>query len=382
MTPFSVMVHTLSAVHTYGVSLKSTRILVDQKKRSHKASHTAIGVAICFALVQPLSLHAGVLSSFTDKFRSIFIDSTDSSEENEQVLLTSQTMALFKPTVVDSATTGDAEEMVDLNQDSLQAVSGPLRISTEDIDFPTSDTISVYEVKKGDTLQTVAKLFGVSVNTIMWANNLTSRTISKGDTLIILPITGIKHLVKKGDTLATIAKKYKADVQDIAMYNGLSSDAVLALGDTVIVPDGEIEAISSPSKPKTRPRGTSKLLDSYANSTPTGFLIRPLVGGRKSQGLHGHNGIDIAATPGTPVLAAASGRVIVAKLGGYNGGYGNMIIITHDNGVQTVYGHLRDIYISQGSTVNQGQTIGEVGNTGKSTGPHLHFEVRGAKNPF
>lgn len=320
------------------------------------------------------------MSSFTDKFKAIFIDSASDTEEEAEVFSTTQTMALFKPTVVNADTTGEAEEMVDLEQDSLQAVAGPLRISTEDIDFPTTDTISVYEVKKGDTLQTVAKLFGVSVNTIVWANNLTSRTIAKGDTLIILPITGIKHLVKKGDTLASLAKKYKADVQDIAMYNGLSSDVVLALGDTVIVPDGEIEAVKI--APKAKPKGTSKLLDSYANSTPSGFFVRPVVGGRRSQGLHGHNGIDIAAAPGTPILASASGRVIVAKLGGYNGGYGNMIIITHDNGVQTVYGHLRDIYITQGSTVSQGQTIGEVGNTGKSTGPHLHFEVRGAKNPF
>jgi murein DD-endopeptidase MepM/ murein hydrolase activator NlpD len=340
---------------------------------------------LCVAIVGVFSpsvpVHASVLSSFTDKLKSIFITPSN-NEEDSQVLSTTQTMALFKPTVVDAATTGDAEEPVNSEQDSLQAVAGPLRISTEDIDFPTTDIISVYEVKKGDTLQTVAKLFGVSVNTIVWANNLTSRTITKGDTLVILPITGIKHLVKKGDTLASVAKKYKADVQDIAMYNGLSSDAVLALGDTVIVPDGEIETVSVSSKSKSKLKGTSKLLDSYANSTPSGFLVRPIVGGRKSQGLHGHNGIDIAATPGTPVLAAASGRVIVAKLGGYNGGYGNMIIISHDNGIQTVYGHLRDIYITQGTTVSQGQAIGEVGNTGKSTGPHLHFEVRGAKNPF
>jgi murein DD-endopeptidase MepM/ murein hydrolase activator NlpD len=363
------------------VHLTCTLISVDQKKHSQRVSHTVLGIAALVALTPPLSLHAGVLSSFTDKFKSIFIDSSSNDEET-QILATTQTMPLFKPTVVDSTASGDAEESVDMEKDSLSAVAGPLRVSTEDIDFPSTETISVYEVKKGDTIQTVAKLFGVSVNTIVWANNLASRTISKGDTLIILPITGIKHLVKKGDTLASLAKKYKADIDDIALYNGLGVDATLALGDTVIVPDGEIEAIQNPSKPKSKPRGTSRLLDVYANSTPSGFLVRPVIGGHKTQGLHGHNGIDIGATPGTPVLAAASGRAIVVRLGGYNGGYGNMIIISHDNGVQTVYGHLRDIYITQGQTVTQGQTIGEVGNTGKSTGPHLHFEVRGAKNPF
>ena len=326
-----------------------------------------LGVVTVVALSPLTSVHAGVISAFTDKFKAIFIDSQNETE-NTQVLATTQTMALFKPTVVDGTTTDGAEGMVDPDQESLQATAGPLRVSTEDVDFPTSDTVSVYEVKKGDTIQTVAKLFGVSVNTIMWANNLTSRSISKGD------------------TLASVAKKYRADAQDIASYNGLSVDATLALGDTVIVPDGEIEIVqAAPAKSKTKTtkgRGTSRLLDSYTYSTPSGFLVRPLVGGTKTQGLHGHNGIDIGAAPGTPVLAAASGRVLVAKLGGYNGGYGNMIIIAHDNGVQTVYGHLRDVYVTQGQEVNQGQTIGEVGNTGKSTGPHLHFEVRGAKNPF
>ena len=290
-------------------------------------------------------------------------------------------MPLFKPTVVDGTTTDGADLPLNGSQESLQAVSGPLRVSTEDVDFPTSDTVSVYEVKSGDTIQDVAKLFNVSVNTIVWANNLTSRTISKGDTLIILPITGIKHVVKKGDTITSIAKKYKADADDVATYNGDSVDAVLAVGDTVIVPDGEIEIVQSTKKPKTTTK-KSKILDFYAYTAPGDFLTRPLVGGRKTQGIHGHNGVDLGAPQGTPVLASATGRVIVAKTGGYNGGYGNMIIISHDKGIQTVYAHLRTIYITQGQTVVQGQAIGEVGNTGRSTGSHLHFEVRGAKNPF
>lgn len=332
----------------------------------------------CVTIFAPADVYASVLASFTDKVKAIFVDQ---AEADEATVASTQTMALFKPVVVDGTSTGGVDTDQAFDQDALQVVSGPLRVSTEEVDFPTSDAISVYEVKKGDTIEDVAKLFDVSVNTIMWANNLTSRVISKGDTLIILPITGIKHAVKKGDTITSIAKKYKADDQDIAVYNGLSVDATLAVGDTVIVPDGEIQVTPS-TKPKTTGTKKSKILNSYAYTAPQGFLVRPVVGGRKSQGIHGHNGVDIAATPGTPVLAAASGRVIVAKVGGYNGGYGNLIIITHDKGIQTVYGHLKTIYITQGQTVTQGQTIGEVGNTGRSTGPHLHFEVRGAKNPF
>ncbi len=326
-------------------------------------------------------VHAGVVSAFTGKFKAIFLEKKE-EDYGEQVLATTQTMDLFKPTVVLDSASNTAEDLGNSDRDALQAVSGPLRVSTEDIDFPVSDTVSVYEVKSGDTIYDVAELFNVSVNTIVWANNLSSKTIKKGDTLIILPITGIKHTVKKQDTITSIAKKYKADSQDIAIYNGVSVDAPLAVGDTIIVPDGEIQAVQAP-KPKTSTKGkTSKVLKSYVTTAPEGFLRRPVVGGKRSQGIHGHNGIDIAAAPGTPVIASAGGRVIVAKLGGYNGGYGNMVIISHDNGIQTVYAHLRDVYITQGQTVTQGQPIGEVGNTGRSSGPHLHFEVRGAKNPF
>lgn len=291
-------------------------------------------------------------------------------------------MELFKPTIVtDIATT--AESNTNDDSESLSAVSGSLRLSTEDIDFPVSDAISVYEVKKGDTLATVAKLFGVSKNTIMWANDLKSQTITPGDTLLILPMTGIKHIVKKGDTVASVAKKYKADMGDIAKFNGIDADTGLAVGDIILVPDGEIEVISQPKqKSKKNGKVSTKILNTYSYSAPSGFLVRPVINGRRSQGIHGHNGIDIAATPGTPIVAAATGRVIVARASGYNGGYGSMVIITHDNGVQTVYAHLRAVYITTGAQVEQGQVIGEVGNTGRSTGPHLHFEVRGAKNPF
>lgn len=323
------------------------------------------------ATITPFKVNALTLASIGGKMKAIFAKEEVAPEES--TLATSQTMALFKPVVVEG--TGGPETDASSSKVSLQAVSGSLRFSTEDIDFPTTDEISVYEVKKGDTLQDVAKLFGVSVNTIMWANDLKSKTISPGDTLIILPITGIKHTVKKGETVAGIAKKYKADSGDIAIYNGILEDATLAVGSTVIVPDGEIEVIQ-PAKPKASKPKT------ILATTPSGFLVRPIAGGKKTQGIHGNNGVDIAAHVGTPIVASASGKVIAARSSGYNGGYGSMVIISHANGVQTIYAHMNAVYVSQGQTVSQGQVIGEVGNTGRSTGPHIHFEVRGAKNPF
>lgn len=352
-------------------------MLVTITKRHKKAPHISIATLIALGGLTPLSVHALTFSSFTDKVRALFVETAEAQSDESKA--TSQNMDVFKPTIVDGTTTED-DASSSLTEDSLQAVSGSLRLSTEDIDYPLSDTISVYEVKQGDTIKDVAKLFNVSANTIIWANNLQGKSISKGDTLVILPITGIRHTVKKGDTLTSIAKRYKADQDDIATYNGLPADAALTLGDVIIVPDGEIQ-VDIAQKPKAKSK-KQKVLNSYSYTAPQGFLARPLVGGRKTQGIHGHNGVDIAGTPGTPILASASGRVIVAKGSGYNGGYGNLIIIMHDKGVQTVYAHLRAVYVSPGQTVNQGDVIGELGNTGRSTGPHLHFEVRGAKNPF
>ena len=132
---------------------------------------------------------------------------------------------------------------------------------------------------------------------------------------------------------------------------------------------------SGSSRPTSRLRGAGG--PSYE-----GYYIRPIYGGYKSQGLHGYNGVDLAGPLGTPVVAAASGDVIISRQGGWNGGYGNYIVIQHDNGTQTLYGHLRSNVAEVGWHVTQGQLIGYLGNTGRSTGAHLHFEVRGAKNPL
>lgn len=332
------------------------------------------------AILHPNQTHAGVLSNFTDKVKAIFLPN---GLDQTEVSPTTQNMSVMRPVVIgDSDLNGAILDEDDSSAELLSATSGSLRISTEEIDFPTNDTISVYEVKKGDSLSTVAKLFGVSKNTIIWANDLKSESIVPGTTLVILPMTGIKHTVKKGDTLLTIAKKYKADADDIAKFNGLPRDEALALGDTVLVPEGEITVTVTKKTSSGKVVVSGKVLDSYTSSAPDGFFVRPLLGGRKTQELHGHNGIDFGAPKGSSVLASASGRVILAKSGGYNGGYGSMIIIAHDGGIQTVYSHLSKVNVVIGQSVSQGQTIGAVGNTGKSTGPHLHFEVRGAKNPF
>jgi len=252
----------------------------------------------------------------------------------------------------------------------------------ENVIVPDRETITTYTVAPGDTLSQVAERFGVSTNTIRWANDIPAKgTIRVGQKLLILPVTGVRHKVQKGDTLSTIAKKYKGDLSEIANYNGFENNQALIIGTTVIVPDGEI--IYSQTQIATTKKNTSTgTAVSQRPSAPGGYFIRP-VKGTKTQGFHGpYNAVDIGAPTGTPIVAAASGRVIVAKPEGWNGGYGGLTIIEHDNGSQSLYAHQSKVFVSVGETVSQGQHIGNVGNTGRSTGPHLHLEFRGVKTPI
>ncbi len=252
----------------------------------------------------------------------------------------------------------------------------------------SSGSISTYTVQEGDSISVIAASHGVSVDTILWANGLTRKSaIRPGTTLVILPVSGVRHTVKKGETLAGIAKSLSADAEDIATYNGLEVGSGLIAGTVLIVPGGEAPAVTTKkattaSSVKIKTGGSMGAVRAVGNTGKTVSLGNPAPAGRVSQGIHGWNGIDFAAPSGSPVLAAANGTVIVSRMGGWNGGYGNYIVIDHGDGTQTLYAHLSADNVSVGQKVARGQQIGAVGKTGKSTGYHLHFEVRGAKNPF
>lgn len=312
-------------------------------------------------LLLPISVSAGPIGNFLS---GIFgVSENESIPANMSVQNMALLVAVASPTEEKDTLTIEGNALVPQIDSSGSVVTS--------VEKPTSDQISTYVVREGDTLSQIAEMYNVSVNTIKWGNNLTSNALKVGDTLIILPISGVKHTVAKGDTLASVAKKYNADIDEIAAYNNLSKNDSLALGSVIIVPDGEVRS-SSPSY-----SGYSSGLKEYS-----GFYMRPVSGGRRSQGLHGHNAIDIAAPVGTAVLASADGEVIISKTGGWNGGYGNYIVIKHSNGTQTLYAHNSQNLVSVGQTVRQGDMVGSIGVTGKVTGPHLHFEIRGGKNPF
>lgn len=275
---------------------------------------------------------------------------------------------------------------------ALIAYTGPDG-TIADIDrTASSGRISTYTVREGDSLSGIADMFDVSMNTILWANNLSNKgAVRPGMTLVILPVSGIRHKVASGDTLATLAKRYGSDADEIASFNGLSAAGSLTSGDTVIIPGGEIAAVKAPAK-KAVAKATSKIktggslgavlgTGNTSNAVSGGFA-NPAPAGRVSQGIHGWNGVDLAAPQGSAINAAAAGTVIISRVGGWNGGYGNYIVIDHGNGVQTLYSHNSTNTVSIGDTVVRGQNIGTIGNTGQSTGYHVHFEVRGAKNPF
>lgn len=314
----------------------------------------------------PLSVHAGVFS--------LFLPQASTSPAVVEVVATDlvlDTPVLVAATNPDpSSSRGGADLLV---QDGVLVSTGPIG-ADERSDSKSAGEISVYTVREGDSLSMIAEMFDVTANTILWANDLSNaKAIKPGQTLIILPIAGVRHVVKSGDTLASIAKKYEGDMTEILNYNQLEAGQDLAVGATVIVPGGALHATVA-AKPATASSGGS--------ASRGGTFSHPAPGAIKTQGIHGYNAVDFASSVGTPIRAAAAGEVIVSKSSGWNGGYGQYIVIRHANGSQTLYAHLSSNGVGVGARVSAGETIGAMGNTGRSTGPHLHFEVRGAKNPF
>lgn len=229
------------------------------------------------------------------------------------------------------------------------------------------DHLLSYKVKSGDTLSTVADRFGISENTIRWANDISDDYLKKGEELLILPTTGVLYYVEKGDTPSSIAALHNADVEKLMRFNKIEDSSNLKPGDKLIIPGGEKPTISS---------------SSYTNYNYS--FINPVPGGTVTQGLHFYNAIDIHQSCGSPVVASANGKVISIGIGTWPAG--NFVKIDH-NGIIFLYGHLQNIYVENGDYVSQGQQIGTVGNTGHTigvTGCHLHFDALTTKinNPF
>lgn len=340
--------------------------------KTRSADLCATKVVLLVLLISiPLSAHAGFFSFIVELFKS-----ATKKTNIEATIYNSQTVPLLRAALnIDPNPSKGGAEIIIVDNEALLSEEGPSGTQADIEEQTQSDQISVYVVREGDSLSQIAKMFNVSTNTIIWANDIKRGSLIRpGQTLIILPISGVHHVVEKGDTLKGIAKKYGGDLDEILLYNDLTLESTLAVGDVVVVPDGEIETPVYSSS-GTVVRGTS-------GPTYSGYYIRPVSGGTRSQRLHGYNAVDLAVSYGSPIIAAASGVVIISRSYGWNGGYGKYIAIRHDNGTQTLYAHNNKNIVHGGQYVVRGQVIGYVGSTGKSTGAHVHFEIRGAKNPF
>lgn len=239
-----------------------------------------------------------------------------------------------------------------------------------------------YTVQEGDLLSFIASDYGVTQASIIWANDLKDAdSLSPGQVLRIPPITGVVHKAVSGDSAASLAKKYGGDVERIIAYNRLPKDGSIDVGDEIIIPDGKIQQTGTSVIGATRVAAvTTKFthlpdLGDYFMKPTTGTITR---GGA----IHGRNGIDIANRTGTPIYAAAGGVVAIVDAVGYNGGYGQYVKLVHPNGTETLYAHASKLLVTVGQAVAKGELIALMGTTGMSTGPHLHFEVHGAKNPL
>lgn len=227
----------------------------------------------------------------------------------------------------------------------------------------TRSAITTYRIKPGDTLWDIAAAFDIDVETIRWSNPIVAQNpdlVPLGTELVILPIKGAYITVQPGDTVERLAERWGVAPDDIVNYplNNLRPGAALRPGDKLIIPYGRLEVNLAPPPPP-----------------PPGFLYGWPIRGTVTQGYSaGHRAVDLGAPYGAKVYAARAGRVTLRQWSTV--GYGFLVIVDHGDGSQTYYSHLKGAWVNAGDWVAQGDLVGEVGSTGNSTGPHVHFEIR------
>lgn len=275
--------------------------------------------------------------------------------------------------------------------DVSTVASNVLRTATGDTPFVTQQSEEVlrfrggevveHTVSEGETVASIAQQYNLQPQTVLWENSLSAKdTIKPGDKLRILPVDGIRHKVQKGETVYSLAKKYGLGTDQAAAqpminfpFNTFADEETFALatGQYIFIPGGV-----KPEERSTTPFSVRRYTTPDAGSvSATGQFVWPASGYISQNFYWYHRAIDIASGGGGPILAADSGKVAVA---GWvdNSGYGNRVVIDHGNGYVTLYAHLSVVRVQVGQTVNKGDVIGDMGSTGRSTGTHLHFEIR------
>ncbi len=276
------------------------------------------------------------------------------------------------PILATSYPGGSAQALADFTPPSAVVTSLDLSeygVQTQVSEKPR-DQIITYQIQSGDTLSTVAQKFGVSVDSIKWANDLKRDSLTIGQSLKIPPVSGIVHRVKEGETVYSIAKKYRTEAQKIVNFpfndfTDLDTFA-LSVGQTLVVPDGIM--------PESAPVAPRQFAATPLSAGGSGQFAWPTVGIITQYPVWYHMAFDIANPSQPPVTAAGDGTVISVQYLNY--GYGRHAIIDMGGGLSTLYAHMTEVYVKPGDAVSRGQVIGKMGSTGRSTGTHLHFEVR------
>lgn len=229
--------------------------------------------------------------------------------------------------------------------------------------LPMTLSLSTYRVAKNDTLDSISHRFGIRLDTLISLNGIGDvRRIQSGVTLKIPNIDGVVYKVKKGESLSGIASASNVSMLDLVDANDLASQTILP-GQTLFIPGARLSSYDLK-------KALGKLIIwpvSGRISSNFGYRANPFTGIRQF-----HNGIDVVGTLNAAVSATMDGRVAET---GYSTIFGNFIILSHAEGYQTLYAHLNKILVKQGASVLQGKTIGLLGSTGYSTGPHLHLGV-------
>ena len=413
---------------------KGLRMIPSISNRKYYSSfiHEHKRTAVSLMPQKRLTKNAAILSAFLFLFTSInpaggFFDS---GYYNDDSYLSDQDIAFNLK----------LEDLQLLTTDDGYLVNSG--VSTEEsASYDRLETVE-HQVKDGESINQIAGLYGLKPETLIWENEIVNVSdVKPGQVLRIPPADGVTYVVQSGDVLGKIASKYDINDVEIQKYNNLNGTS-LKVGQRIFIPGGTRVTSSpiaenAPSKnpdefqnkdqpsviasnqgdqtvpnnytPVNQINGTSSIVrdsDPVPNPVTTsddpfvdapgevidapfseGFWGMP-TNGQVTQGYRsGHYALDIANSSRPPIWATAGGVVVTAK-GGYNGGYGNHVIIDHGNGYQTLYAHAEELYVSEGETVTKGQVIAKMGNTGRvygATGIHVHYECHqnGRKiNPY
>jgi len=377
--PFVKLYYVIFRVRKYDLGQQSKRELIN-KKSFHVAALVLILLAFTLNLTDKKQASAAVGKTKKSVLAEIVKNEfSDTGQDNDELIqenalsISPQIMsaekylgrrgAITAPKGVSPSTDDNIVSTIAKTDNMLlkpmQIITSNGTVGAETATPTTRKEITYYTVESGDTISTIARRFRLNVNTILWANDLSAFSIIRaGDKLTILPADGFLYTVKRGDTIGKLAQNYELSTESIMTSNNLGSAGTIAIGQQLIIPGTKRTVASTrtiaSNNSQSSYSGLAVIKDIVSSDKPlvgSNKMIWPTVGHRISQYFSWkHNGVDIANKVGTPLYAADSGVVELSQ-GGYNGGYGNTIVINHGGGKKTRYGHASKLLVKKGEEV-------------------------------